>query len=169
MNTHETLSTEILFPEMPGSSKVWVYQANRFFTEEEEISICEKAVEFVKSWASHGSKLKADFTLRHHLFLIFSVDENQHEASGCSIDKSVHFIKEIENAFKVNFFDRTLLAYFDTSEKIRLVPLSQIKEVYQKHELNSNSLVFNNLPENLEKLRADWVIPMSKSWAGRFV
>lgn len=154
---------------MPGSSKVWVYQANRFFTEEEEFFIREKAADFVKSWASHGSKLTADFTLRHHLFLIFSVDENQHEASGCSIDKSVHFVKEIENALGVNFFDRTLLAYFDTSEKIRLVALSQIKEVSQKHELSSNSLVFNNLPDTLDKLRADWVIPAGRSWVGRFV
>ena len=156
---------KILFPEMSGTSRVWIYQANRFLTEKEQALIYEKATLFVRSWESHGSKLKADFVLLNNLFLIFSVDENQHEASGCSIDKSVHFVKEIQNLVSVNFFDRTIIAYYDFNNALRLISLSTIKS----SEIKFNSLVFNNLVENLDKLRTGWLVPASDSWLSRFL
>lgn len=154
-----------LFPEMAETSRVWIYQANRFMTEKEKQLIGEKANAFVGSWESHGSRLKADFIILNDLFLIFSVDENQHEASGCSIDKSVHFVKEVQSLTGINFFDRTLIAYYDSNSVLRLIPLSAIKT----GEIKYNSLVFNNLLENLIKLRTAWLVPASDSWLSKFL
>ncbi len=164
----QELTTAALFPEMAETSKVWIYQANRVLTIEEETILKEKATLFVKSWESHGSKLKADFTLLHHLFLIFSVDENQHEASGCSIDKSVHFVKEIQNVLGIDFFDRTKVAYFDAENSIRFTTLAGIKQSISAGDLKNNSLIFNNLVDNLAALRSKWVIPAGNSWLSRF-
>jgi hypothetical protein len=157
-----------LFPEMSETSRIWIYQADRFLTEKEVEYISEKASLFVKNWESHGSKLKADFTLLHHLFLVFSVDENQHEASGCSIDKSVHFVKEVQNELHIDFFNRTIIAYHDPKDKVRLTTLSGIKELISKGELKNNSLIFNNLLNNLQELRRDWLVPAGNSWLSRF-
>ncbi len=160
--------TNDLFPALPTSSKVWIYQANRFFSEQEEVFIQEKATAFVQQWESHGSLLKADFTLRHHLFLLLSVDEKQHEASGCSIDKSVRFIKEVENTLGISFFDRTVIAYFDQAGKINLTPMAGLKSLIQSGEITSKTLIFNNLPNDLLHLRAKWTIPAEDSWLARF-
>src|SRR6187402_3641098 len=117
------ISVENLFPEMPGSSRVWIYQANRFLNESEVTLINKLAGEFVRSWESHGSKLKADFSILHNLFLVFSVDENQHEASGCSIDKSVNCVKSIQELTSLNFFDRTIVSYYKKDNTIGLATL----------------------------------------------
>jgi hypothetical protein len=154
-----------LFPEMAETSRVWIYQANRFMTEAEKQLIYEKSKAFVGSWESHGSRLKADFTILNELFLVFSVDENQHEASGCSIDKSVHFVKEVQSLTGINFFDRTIIAYFDFNNVLRLIPLSAIKS----GEIKINSLVFNNLIDNLIKLRTSWLVPAGDSWLSKFL
>jgi hypothetical protein len=158
-----------LFPEMAGTSRVWIYQANRFLTEEEKQLIYEKSTAFVNSWESHGSQLKADVQILNDLFLVFSVDENQHEASGCSIDKSVHFVKEIQNLTGINFFDRTIIAYYDSDNVLRLVPLGKISSVIKSGEIKHNTLMFNNLVENLNKMRTEWLVPVSDSWLSRFM
>ena len=49
-------------------------------------------------------------------FLVVFVDEKIAQASGCSIDKSVHFVKQLEDEFHINFFDRTLIAYKEGNE-----------------------------------------------------
>jgi hypothetical protein len=157
-----------LFPSMPETSRIWIYQANRLMTENEEAVLKEKAEGFVRSWESHGSRLKADFVILHHLFLIFSVDENQHEASGCSIDKSVHFVKDVQEALGLNFFDRTLVSYFDSEARLRLMPMGQIKEEIASGDMNFNTLTFNNLVNNLQDLRANWIVPAGQNWMARF-
>jgi hypothetical protein len=158
-----------LFPKMAGTSRIWIYQADRFLTKEEKDLISEKASSFVHSWESHGSKLKAGFTIFNNLFLVFSVDENQHEASGCSIDKSVHFVKELQSLVGINFFDRTVIAYYDMENVIRLVPLSKIPSAIKSGEIKFNSLIFNNLIESLNKIRTEWLVPASDSWLARFM
>ncbi len=160
---------ENLFSEMQMYSKVWIYQSNRIFTEEDKLVINKKVPDFIKSWESHGSKLSADFALVYDLFLIISVDENQHEASGCSIDKSVHFIKNIQKLTGISFFERTITAYFKQDKTIALAPLSTIQELVASGEITKDTLVFSNLAESVNELRTNWVIPAEKTWIARLL
>ncbi len=156
------------FVGMPETAKIWVYQANRPLSEQEETFIQEKASTFVQGWESHGSKLKAAFALLHGRFLLFTVDEEQHEASGCSIDKSVHFVKELQNTLAIDFFDRTVVSYFAINGDLALAPLSKIKDKVNNGEINSNTLIFNTLISNLGQFPSEWVLPAGQSWLSRF-
>jgi hypothetical protein len=158
-----------LFPEMPESSKVWIYQANRRLTEQEITLIREKGNDFVLNWESHGSKLKAGFAVLFDLFLVFSVDENQHGASGCSIDKSVHFVKEVQNMTGINFFDRTKVAYLDSEDTVQLISLSEITGGRKKDNINNKTLIFNNLINNLNEVHSCWIIQAGNSWLSKFL
>ena len=61
-----------------------------------EISeITQKGKELIPNWASHGSSLKAAIEIFYDHFIVVLVDEKQAAASGCSIDKSFQFIKEL--------------------------------------------------------------------------
>jgi hypothetical protein len=57
--------------KLPGDSRVWVYQASRKFTAEEENTIKEAGIQFVNGWTAHNKDLLGTFEIRHHLFLIF--------------------------------------------------------------------------------------------------
>jgi len=161
-------AVKTIFPEMPESAKVWIYQSDRLMTTEEVEFINEKAEEFVAKWESHGNKLKAEFTILYNLFLIFVVDENQKEASGCSIDKSVHFVKEMQTATGLHFFDRTIIVYLDADNNPNFSALSGLKTAVQSGKIDNNTLIFNNLCDTINKVRTEWIVPAGSSWLARF-
>ena len=113
-----------LFPELPGSSRIWLHLANRKLVASEEQFLKEELTVFLDSWSAHGKRLQCNATLLFSQYLIFSVDENIESASGCSIDSSVHFAKRMGSELGIDFFTRLevlvvegnetrLLSYFD--------------------------------------------------------
>ena len=113
-----------LFPELPGSSRIWLHLANRKLVASEEQFLKEELTLFLDSWSAHGKRLQCNATLLFSQYLIFSVDENIESASGCSIDSSVHFAKRMGSELGIDFFTRLevlvvegnetrLLSYFD--------------------------------------------------------
>src|SRR5476649_1492029 len=98
------------------NSRVWVYQSNRELSAAESSQIQQELNNFTTGWTAHNNQLKAKAEVRYNRFLILIVDESQAGASGCSIDKSVHFMKELEQQFNINLFDRFNLAYRDGDE-----------------------------------------------------
>ena len=75
-------------------SKVWVYQSNREFTASETEEIKKIGLLFTRDWTAHGSQLNASLDILYNRFIVVMVDENDASASGCSIDKSLAFIKK---------------------------------------------------------------------------
>src|SRR5476649_3050231 len=98
------------------NSRVWVYQSDKKLSDQEVQQIQAQLDSFTTGWTAHNSQLKAKAEIRYNRFLILVVDESQAGASGCSIDKSVHFMKELEQQFNINLFDRFNLAYRDGDE-----------------------------------------------------
>ncbi len=158
-----------IFPTKSVDSKVWIYQANRMMTKEEVALLKKESASFVSTWESHGSKLNAEVVLLYNLFIIFSVDEQLHEASGCSIDKSVNFIKELQNTLQIDFFDRTLVAFLEAEDSTQLRPLAQVKSALIAGKINNKSLIFNNIITNIKQLRTEWIIPIEESWVSKFL
>ncbi len=99
-------TSKIVFPNFPDESKVWAYNADRFLSENEVLQINHSLVNFLNSWASHGKKLTCDGMVLHNALLVLVVNETSASASGCSIDTSTHFVKELEKELNVSFFNR---------------------------------------------------------------
>lgn len=103
------------------SSRVWYYLSDRTFDGTESDYIQSKIDEFVNvHWKSHGAKLDAAGMLLHNQLIALSVDENSLGASGCSIDSSVKFIKELGAELKVDFFNRMYVLISDGEETKRV-------------------------------------------------
>src|ERR1017187_3368831 len=101
---------ELLPEEMDGSSRIWIYQSSRLFTITEAFKLEGMLNEFVVSWNSHGIPVKGYANLFFGQFIILMADETASGVSGCSTDSSVRLIKQIEQRFSVNLFERLLLA-----------------------------------------------------------
>src|SRR5262245_23789511 len=125
-------------------SRVWVYQSNRLFSIDEALTIEEMLSEFTRQWKSHGVPVKGAAYLFFGQFIIFLADETATGVSGCSTDSSVRLIKQIEEHFKVNMFDRTTLA-FVVKDKIQLLPLSQLQYAFENGFVMPDTIYFNNL------------------------
>ena len=146
-----------------SDSRVWVYQSNRLFTINEALEIEEALEEFSSAWKSHGVKVKGAAFLFFGQFIILMADETATGISGCSTDNSVRLIKEIEQKFEVNMFDRTTLA-FVIQNKIQLLPISQVPYAFDNNFLNSETLYFNNLVQTKQELENNWIVEIKNSW-----
>jgi hypothetical protein len=147
-------------------SRVWVYQSSRLFGMSEALAIEDLLNDFTSKWLSHGSPVKGAGYLFFGQFIILMVDEKASGVSGCSTDSSVRLIKDIEQKFSVNMFDRTTLA-FVIKDKAELLPLSQLQYAFNNGFINSHTLYFNNLVQTKEELENKWIIPIKDSWLSK--
>ena len=109
-----------------------------------------------------STELKASFEIRYHLFLIIMIDVNHALASGCSIDKSIHFIQKIEKEFSVSLLDRQIFA-LKQNDKINLISRKDFEKLIDK-EISKDTIVFNNLIQTKIELSSSWEIPVKDSW-----
>src|ERR1043165_661189 len=101
----------IPFEQLPPDARLWIYQAERRFTDDEEKIISASLREFCSQWSAHGNPLETSFLIKYNQFIILSVNENAADASGCSIDGSVRVLKELSKRFDNDLFNRTGVAF----------------------------------------------------------
>jgi len=156
------------FNTLPEDSRVWVYQANRSFTDLEISEIEHKLNTFIENWTAHGNDLKAGFTIVYRRFIVIALDQDLNKASGCSIDASVHFIQQLEKEYHVDLLDKMNVSYRQ-GEFIAYKPLLDFKKMAKEKAVSKNTIVFNNLVNTLAEFKEFWEVPASESWHSRFV
>jgi len=154
---------ELIPGDFNDNSHVWVYQSNRTFTIKETIQIEELLQNFTKSWKSHGTPVKGYANVFFGHFIILMADETAMGVSGCSTDSSVRLIKNIEQDFQVELFDRLMLAFI-IQERIQLLPLSKISSYLEEGIIKTDTLYFNNTILTKKELIDSWIIPVKDSW-----
>jgi len=158
------VSYKNLLPEdFDKDSRVWIYQSDRLFTIAEALEIEPMLENFSSNWQSHGTPVKGFATMFFGRFIILMADETATGVSGCSTDSSVRLIKEIEQKFKVNMFNRQLLA-FVVKDKVELLPLSQLDYGFEHGFVTRDTIYFNNTVLTKEQLINNWMIPVENSW-----
>lgn len=157
----------IPFNELPLHSKVWIYQSNRKFSDVEIAEIEEALIHFIENWAAHGTSLAASFITKYNRFIILAVDQEVQQATGCSIDASVQFIQELEQKYTVDLLDKMNVT-FKNGEHIAFKTLIDFKRMAKEKAVSENTIVFNNLVNNLEEWQDSWEIQAGDSWHSRF-
>lgn len=151
------------FDNIANDARIWIFQANRIFSQL-ELKFLEKSISlFLNSWTAHGSQLSASFKIEYNIFIIIALDEKNSTATGCSIDKLVNFMKQIENEFSVRLLDRLDISYILNDELI-IERLDDFKKNILTKKIDKNTIVFNNLIKLKNDLADKWKIPLSNSW-----
>ena len=158
----------VAFNDLSESARVWIYQANRSFTEEEIAELTTKLESFIEQWTAHGANLKASFEIRYKRFIIIALDQEFNMASGCSIDASVRFIQQLEVDYNVNLLDKMNVSSRQ-GDFIAYKPLIDFKKMAKQKAVSQNTIVFNNLVTNKEEYQNYWEVPARDSWHARFM
>ena len=151
------------------SDTVWIYQASRRLNEVEQRELLASGREFCASWATHGKPLDAAVLLFDGLFVIVKVNSAMMAASGCSIDKSLQWIRSMEQQFSISLLDRMQVAWLDGDGQIHHAGLNEAKNAYANAALNANCRVFNHTITRGSDLKNAWLQPLSQSWLMRFL
>jgi hypothetical protein len=156
------------FKELPSSSRVWVFQANRGFSEDELNEIKPKIDDFLEQWTVHGQSLQAGYEIRYNRFIVLGLDESQASASGCSIDASVHFIQSLEKEYNVDLLDKMNVS-FKNGEFVAYKQLIDFKKMVKQKAVSPTTIVFNNLVNTKLEYVEFWEVPMTESWHSRLL
>ena len=148
------------------NSRVWVYQSNRWLNDAETTQLQHQLNDFTTGWTAHNHQLKAKAEVRYNRFIILVVDESQAGASGCSIDKSVNFLHQLGQEYGIDLFDRFNLAY-RSGDEVLSVNRAGFEDMLKQGAINSDTIVFNNLVQNLAELETKWEVPFKDSWHPR--
>ncbi|WP_439131889.1 ABC transporter ATPase [Polaribacter sp.] len=156
------------YNNLPDNSRVWIYQADREFTEKEVQFISEKAIEFINSWTRHGDNLKGSFTIKYNQFLVLAVDESFNNVSGCSIDSSVRFVQELEKELNIDLMNKMNVTFKDENH-INLVKFADFQRFAKEQKITAETIVFNNMVNTKEEFENNWEVPAKQSWHKRFL
>ena len=153
----------------PDESRVWIYQAEKPFVEGDIIHINEDIDHFCDQWTSHNRDLRALGGVMHDLFVVLVVDETMASTSGCSIDKSVAFVKSLEQKYDRKLLERNNIAWLDGDEQLHITPLAELKEAISAGRMSLNTPVFDNLVATRKEYISRWTVPLGASWMKRFI
>ena len=157
----------IPFETLPLESKIWIYQSNRKFSDDEMTEIESELKIFIENWSAHGTSLEASYLLKYNRFIILAVNQEVQQATGCSIDSSVAFIQSLEQKFQVDLLDKMNVT-FRNGEHIAHKSLIDFKRMAKEKAVTGNTIVFNNLVNSIEEFNENWEVPADESWHSRF-
>ena len=155
------------FENLSDDSKIWIYQSNRKFSDDEFLAIETDLQEFLQNWSAHGTSLECGYLLKYNRFIILAVDQENQIATGCSIDKSVEFIQKLENKYEVDLLDKMNVT-FKLGEHVAHKSLIEFKKMAKEKAVSENTIVFNNLVNSIEEFNENWEVAAADSWHSRF-
>ena len=137
------------FKDLPDSSRIWIYQSNRSFSEVELLDIRAALDQFLSEWTAHGSDLNAGYEIPYNRFIVIALDQSIAGATGCSIDASVRFIQSLEQKYNVDLLDKMNVSY-KQGEFVAYKTLLDFKKMAKDKSVSKKTIVFNNLVTNKE-------------------
>lgn len=149
--------------EMPGESRVWIYQSSRKLTDEEVARVEDTLQKFCSSWQTHGADVRGSFLVKENLFIQIIALEPADGVSGCSIDSSVAVMKQIEQDLGISLFDRQTVAWEKEGNMI-LTPMHEFWAMRKAGQIDDQTVVFDNLVKTWSEARQKWRTTFAQSW-----
>ncbi len=123
-----------LVPHFSPGARVWVFIGARALDATESQWINEQLSAFTNSWQTHGKAMNATgFVFENHALVIVA-NEAGAQASGCSMDKINHLVRQMGTDLGIDFFarmntlvkenDQWSLSQFDPSETRQTISAS---------------------------------------------
>ena len=158
----------VSFNLLPPNAKVWIYQSDSNLSST-DVELIEKEVKFfLNNWSSHNKEIESSYEIRYNRFLIIGLNEDINSASGCSIDKSVNFIKNLQSILKVNFLNRLDVAY-KIGNEINSISLLEFQNMIRENKLSKDSIVYNNMIDTKKLYLNNWETTIENSWHKKYL
>ena len=145
------------FEEMPAHAKVWLYPSVAFFNEELKSNLETDLKGFVTEWLSHQREVKGSAQIFANGIICLAADETAFEVSGCSIDNSSRFIKNIEQKYQLNLLERDIVFFEKKDGSVGLIRIYDIEKAFNNGELSETTPIFNLQASSVAEVRNAWV------------
>ncbi len=155
--------------EIPAKSKIWLYLCNKEITDSFKNELESDLKLFLNSWNAHGNDLKSFYNIAFGRILMIGVNEEEYGASGCSIDKQLHFVKAAEQKFGVSLLDRMMVGVLQDNDQVLVFHATKTEEMLATGKINENSLVFDNTITDGAQIKENWIKPLHRTWLSKYI
>lgn len=153
---------------LPAHARVWIYKTSLPFTPEQRGSILSQGQVFTSTWAAHGAALDACVDVLYDRFVVIGVDEQQAMASGCSIDKSVRFVQDLERSLGINLTDRLVL-WYEKDGGLRSCRVHDVPSLLGSGSITADTIVLDDLVASKGDLDEHFRAPLRETWLARYL
>ena len=158
---------KVRFEQLPDDARLWAYALDRELTDDEVGKAATILDTFVSNWTSHQAPVDGCYEIVDARFVVMA-GHSSDGVSGCSTDSSVRAIKEIEAAFGLNAFDRTLVYFRNGGGAVVAVARSDFQELVANGHVDDGTVVFDTTVTTIADLRAgNFETTFAKSWHAR--
>lgn len=95
--------------------RVWVFIGQRKLDPTEEAWANEQLSSFTATWQTHGKAMNANGFVFAQNALVLVANEDGVKASGCSMDKINHLVKQMGSVLGIDFFNRMNTLVWDNN------------------------------------------------------
>lgn len=145
------------------NNRIWVYLAARPLTKSEAEAVTSDLNMFLSGWAAHGKPLSSHAIVLHDVAIVIEVDEDFEEASGCSIDKLTHFIKNLSDKLDLDLFNRRRVVVLADGKTPVITSLDKLAEAGRKGEIKHDDVVMNASVGNKTDYESFFLSPLAES------
>lgn len=155
---------------LPIQSRVWVYPFPNALTDDQIELVTKGTSNFVATWKAHGKALDAQYAIIENRFLLLAVNEDSHMASGCSIDDSMAFIRQLGAVLGGDMTDRNRVFFRRRdNHHIEEYPFHQCATKARNGELSIYQSVFDFSADRWGKFQLSFERPLEDSFLARFL
>jgi len=152
---------------MNPESRMWFYGLKTPMNAAQSAELKGIMDDFVGGWKAHGAQLAAAYRLIANQFLIIAVDETQQQATGCSIDKSVHLLQEFGENHDLDFFNR-MLVYVLENGTFTSYSTAELKAAIAEGKIGPNTQIMNTTAATLKESGMG-TLDLADSWAAKYL
>ena len=153
------------FEDQPSHARLWIYQADRFLSQTECGFINDELKPKIAQWAAHGAPLRGSAVIVADRFVVIAVDEDLNAPSGCSIDASTHWLRDLGQQMGITFFDRSVVYLQD--QIFCSVDALRAKKVVESGEITAQTPIFDTLINTVGEFRLSFPKPAEETWMKR--
>jgi hypothetical protein len=155
------------FDELSDGSRIWIYQSGEPLDDDQVAGIGLSLKKFLQEWRAHGQDLTCSYVILHKQFIVIGVEEQDHRASGCSIDHSVHFIRSLEQKFNIRLVESNMVPFI-IHDRVTHIDLREIRELVRKKVIRGDTTTFNNAITRKDELSTNWKKAAADTWISRY-
>ena len=151
--------------DLPSTSRVWLYTADRTLTEGECEAFQASAEDFVGQWTAHGKSLQASWRLEGRRCLVMALDTSGPAVTGCSIDAQVRWLRGQGEKLSVDWMGRNrVIHYNEVTERWVESVLAAFWAARKAGNVDDETRVVNAVVASKADCVPTLVRPFAESW-----
>lgn len=154
------------FDTLADHARIWIFPISNSISIDQARALESDAKLFVQEWTSHNHALLASAAVMENQFLIISVDESAYGASGCSIDKLMRFIQNMEGEHSISLLFKHKI-FIHKGDMLKPMTIQEIKKEIETGDLEYNHYYYDTMIDTKSKLKSEWMKSLDKGWLAK--